>query len=224
MVERARRALSALLADGNADDAHLGLRRRAELRRTTTSCHRGLAAALRRLAPPSDHPDLLAVAKDRYRVVDEGRFPASPPSRPTKVVFGAERRVVVTHSDELHDKQAPGLRPDPRQGAPPARRAAASASPGQDPQAERQRRGRDRRRSSRPRWVSPGALDDPRRRRPRRAATQLLDGPGRPTPLSKTRSSASGSCSPTSTQDWPRSHRSSPTTAPRGRRGATSAR
>ena len=59
--------------------------------------------------PPSDHPDLLAVAASRYRVVDPQRFPGLTAFETRKVVLGAERRVVVTHSQNLHDKQARGF-------------------------------------------------------------------------------------------------------------------
>jgi transposase len=59
--------------------------------------------------PPSDHPDLLAVPKDRYRVVDRGRFPGLLAYETNKVVFGQERRIVVTHSQTLHDKQSQGF-------------------------------------------------------------------------------------------------------------------
>ena len=59
--------------------------------------------------PPSDHPDLLAVAKDRYQVLDEERFPGLRAFETTKVVFGAERRLVCCHSDGLHEKQSRGF-------------------------------------------------------------------------------------------------------------------
>jgi transposase len=59
--------------------------------------------------PPSDHPDLLAVPKDRYRAVDKGRFPGLSAFETRKVVFGNQRRVVVTHSANLHDKQSRGF-------------------------------------------------------------------------------------------------------------------
>ena len=58
---------------------------------------------------PSDHPDLLAVAKARYRAVDEGRFPGLSAFETTKVVFGVKRRIVVTHSQNLHDGQSRGF-------------------------------------------------------------------------------------------------------------------
>ncbi len=58
---------------------------------------------------PSDHPDLLAVPKDRYRVVDEEAFPGLVAFEATKVVFGHERRLVVCHSQGLHDKQSRGF-------------------------------------------------------------------------------------------------------------------
>jgi transposase len=59
--------------------------------------------------PPSDHPDLLAVPKSRYRAVDAERFPGLRAFETRKVVFGAERRIVVTYSENLHDKQSRGF-------------------------------------------------------------------------------------------------------------------
>jgi len=57
--------------------------------------------------PPSDHPDLLAVAKSRYRAVDG--FAGLAAFETTKVVFGVQRRIVVTHSQNLHNKQSQGF-------------------------------------------------------------------------------------------------------------------
>jgi transposase len=59
--------------------------------------------------PPSDHPDLLAASKDRYRVVDKEAFPGLVAFEARKVVFGHERRLVVCHSDGLHEKQSRGF-------------------------------------------------------------------------------------------------------------------
>jgi transposase len=59
--------------------------------------------------PPSDHPDLLAVPKERYQVVDAERFPGLTAFEATKVVYGAERRLVVCHSENLHAKQSRGF-------------------------------------------------------------------------------------------------------------------
>src|ERR1035437_3105490 len=59
--------------------------------------------------PPSDHPELLAVARDRYEVVDHDRFPGLVAFETTKVVFGKERRLVVCHSGGLHEKQSRGF-------------------------------------------------------------------------------------------------------------------
>jgi len=59
--------------------------------------------------PPSDHPDLLAVSKRRYKVVDKQRFPGLTAFETRKIVFGHERRLVVTHSQNLHDKQERGF-------------------------------------------------------------------------------------------------------------------
>lgn len=59
--------------------------------------------------PPSDHPDLLAVPAGSYRRLDEARFPGVTAFETTKVVFGHQRRIVVTHSKNLHDKQSRGF-------------------------------------------------------------------------------------------------------------------
>lgn len=59
--------------------------------------------------PPSDHPDLLTVPKHRYKPVDKQRFPGLSAFETTKVVFGHQRRLVITHSQNLHTKQARGF-------------------------------------------------------------------------------------------------------------------
>jgi transposase len=59
--------------------------------------------------PPSDHPDLLAISKDRYAVVDADRFVGLTAFEERKVVFGKERRLVVCHSEGLHAKQSRGF-------------------------------------------------------------------------------------------------------------------
>ena len=58
---------------------------------------------------PSDHADLLAIARSRYRVVDEAAFPGLSAFQSTTMALGAMRRVIVTHSDELHAAQARGF-------------------------------------------------------------------------------------------------------------------
>ena len=40
---------------------------------------------------PSDHPELLAVPRTRYRIVDRARFPGLTAFETTKVIFGTER-------------------------------------------------------------------------------------------------------------------------------------
>jgi transposase len=55
--------------------------------------------------PPSDHLDLMAVAKSRYKRVDAKAFPGLSAYETTKVVFGRERRLMVTHSQNFHDEQ-----------------------------------------------------------------------------------------------------------------------
>ncbi len=59
--------------------------------------------------PPSDHSDLLAVPKRRYKTVDKQRFPGLSAFEARKIVFGHERRLVVTHSQNLHNKQSRGF-------------------------------------------------------------------------------------------------------------------
>jgi transposase len=59
--------------------------------------------------PPSDHPDLMAVPKSRYKAVDPERFEGLSAFESTKVVFGHQRRIVVTFSQNFFDKQAAGF-------------------------------------------------------------------------------------------------------------------
>ena len=59
--------------------------------------------------PPSDHPELLAIPKRRYHPVDTVRFPGLTAFETTKIVFGVQRRIVVTHSQNLHDMQSRGF-------------------------------------------------------------------------------------------------------------------
>jgi transposase len=59
--------------------------------------------------PPSDCPDLLArPATDRH-VVDSDRFPGLTALEDRRRVFGADRRVVLTHSATLHTAQTRGF-------------------------------------------------------------------------------------------------------------------
>jgi transposase len=58
---------------------------------------------------PSDHPDLLAVSPRRYRVVDDEAFPGLSAFEARADALGSSRRVVVTHSDELHESQSRGF-------------------------------------------------------------------------------------------------------------------
>jgi transposase len=59
--------------------------------------------------PPSDHPDLLALPKTRYRHVDPDRFPGLTYVDTTVAALGVTRRAVLTHSQTLHDKQSRGF-------------------------------------------------------------------------------------------------------------------
>jgi transposase len=59
--------------------------------------------------PPSDHPDLLAIARTRYRTVDADRFPGLTHVDTTVTALGVTRRAVLTHSKTLHAAQARGF-------------------------------------------------------------------------------------------------------------------
>jgi transposase len=59
--------------------------------------------------PPSDHPDLLAIGKRRYRTVDADRFPGVRCVDTTVTALGVTRRAVLTHSATLHAAQSRGF-------------------------------------------------------------------------------------------------------------------
>jgi transposase len=58
---------------------------------------------------PSGDPDLLNISRRRYRVLDEERFPGLTAFQTHTHALGADRRVVVTHSDQFHQAQARGF-------------------------------------------------------------------------------------------------------------------
>ena len=58
---------------------------------------------------PSDHPDLLAVSARRFHVVDAERFPGLSALEARTQALGADRRVIVTHSQTFHQRQAQGF-------------------------------------------------------------------------------------------------------------------
>jgi transposase len=59
--------------------------------------------------PPSDHLELMAVSRRRYRVVDEEAFPELSAFETKMTALGGKYRVVVTHSQNLHDLQRQGF-------------------------------------------------------------------------------------------------------------------
>jgi transposase len=59
--------------------------------------------------PPSDHPDLLAIPDNRFRPVDEQRYPGLSCVDTTVTALGVSRRAVLTHSPTLHAKQSAGF-------------------------------------------------------------------------------------------------------------------
>lgn len=58
--------------------------------------------------PPSDFPELLAVPASRFRPVGEP-YPGVSAYETRTVALGTERRLIVTHSPTLHDKQVAGF-------------------------------------------------------------------------------------------------------------------
>jgi transposase len=59
--------------------------------------------------PPSDCPDLLARPATDRDVVDPDRFPGVTALEQRRHVYGAERRIVLTHSPSLHTAQSRGF-------------------------------------------------------------------------------------------------------------------
>ena len=59
--------------------------------------------------PPSAYPQLLAIPARRRRTVDAERYPGLTAVEDRVDALGAQRRVVLTHSPNLHAKQAAGL-------------------------------------------------------------------------------------------------------------------
>lgn len=59
--------------------------------------------------PPSDVPDLLALPATDRTVVDTDRFGGLTALETRRVVYGTERRVVLTHSPTLHTAQQVGF-------------------------------------------------------------------------------------------------------------------
>lgn len=59
--------------------------------------------------PPSDQPDLLALPASARTPVDQERFGGLTALEARREIYGAQRRVVLTHSPNLHTKQARGL-------------------------------------------------------------------------------------------------------------------
>ena len=59
--------------------------------------------------PPSDFGDLLARPASNRRPVDSEQYPGLTAFDTRKVVFGTDRRVVLTHSPTLHAKQSRGF-------------------------------------------------------------------------------------------------------------------
>ena len=59
--------------------------------------------------PASDCPDLTALPASARSVVDQERFGGLTGCDTRRVVYGAERRAILTHSPELHESQARGF-------------------------------------------------------------------------------------------------------------------
>ena len=59
--------------------------------------------------PASDCPDLTALPASARSAVDQDRFGGLTGYDTRRVVYGAERRAILTHSPELHESQARGF-------------------------------------------------------------------------------------------------------------------
>jgi transposase len=59
--------------------------------------------------PASDCPDLTALPASARAIVDQERFAGLTAFDTRRVVYGAERRAILTHSPELHESQARGF-------------------------------------------------------------------------------------------------------------------
>jgi transposase len=59
--------------------------------------------------PPSEHPQLLAIPRSRYRPVDPDRWPGLCCVDTTCTALGVTRRAVLCHSPTLHAAQSRGL-------------------------------------------------------------------------------------------------------------------
>ncbi len=59
--------------------------------------------------PPSDHPQLLAIGKDRFTVIDSDRFEGVSAHDTTVTALGVTRRAVITHSEAFHQRQRRGF-------------------------------------------------------------------------------------------------------------------
>src|SRR6266702_624232 len=59
--------------------------------------------------PASDCPDLTSLPASARAVVDQDRFGTLTAFETRRVVYGADRRTILTHSPELHDSQARGF-------------------------------------------------------------------------------------------------------------------
>jgi transposase len=59
--------------------------------------------------PPSSFPDLLAIPARRRHPVDPDKYPGLSAYDTRATVFGTDRRVILTHSANLHTKQSAGF-------------------------------------------------------------------------------------------------------------------
>src|ERR1019366_1618412 len=59
--------------------------------------------------PPSSFPDLLAIPARHRHLVDPHKYPGLSAYDTRTLVFGADRRVILTHSANLHTKQGAGF-------------------------------------------------------------------------------------------------------------------
>lgn len=59
--------------------------------------------------PPCDHPELLAIDRREFQIVDADRFEGVTAYDTTVTALGVTRRAVITHSESFHHAQARGF-------------------------------------------------------------------------------------------------------------------
>jgi len=131
--------------------------------------------------PPSYCADLLALPATDRTIVNAQRFGGLSALETRRIVYGTERRVILTHSPTLHAKQAVGFLQTLTKAQGPTGRSERHVGPGQGPPHDRRSEGKDRR--DHPRSVAAPRPDlQPHRNNPGDAPTHGQRQRHRPRP------------------------------------------